>query len=59
MNELLMRRYVKKVMSCGVPKYMAQEIVEGAMSVSKGTNLDKAVDYAMTLTYGLKFSKKA
>jgi hypothetical protein len=57
MNEILMRRYVKKVMSYGVPKLMAQEIVEGAMSVSKGDNLDMAINYAMTLTYGLKYAK--
>lgn len=58
MNELLIRREMKRIMKHGVSKYMAKEIVEVAMSVSK-SDLSKAVDYALTLTYGLKFSQNA
>lgn len=54
MNEILIRKYVKKVMAYGVAKYMAKEIVETAMSASKGKNVDTYIEYAMTLVYGLK-----
>jgi ribosomal protein S24E len=57
MNELLARRYVKKVMGYGIPKIMAKEIVEVAMSVSK-RDIDKSINYAIDLTYGMGFSKK-
>jgi hypothetical protein len=56
MNELQAYREVKKVMRYGVSKEVAKEIVEVAQSVSKG-DLDKAVHYAMTLKFGLKFAK--
>jgi hypothetical protein len=57
MNELLARRYVKKVMGYGIPKIMAKEIVEVAMSVSK-RDIDKGINYAIDLTYGMGFSKR-
>lgn len=58
MNQLLARRYEKKVMGYGVPKYLAKEIVQVAMETSKDDNLDKAIAYALDLTYGLGFTKK-
>lgn len=56
MNELQLYREVKRVMKYGVSRDTAKEIVETAMSVSKG-NLDRAIDYALTLTYGIKIAK--
>lgn len=53
MNELQTYRYVKKVMSRGIPKMMAKEIVETAIETSKGKNIELYIDYAITLTYGL------
>jgi len=55
LNEVLHRRYVREVQSHGVPKYMAQEIVDTAMETSKGKDVSKYINYAMTLVYGLKF----
>ena len=56
MNELQALREVKRVMRYGVSKEMAKEIVEVAMSVSSG-DLSRAIDYALTLTYGIKIAK--
>lgn len=53
MNEILTRRYIKKVMSKGIPKLMAKNIVETALETSKGNNVEMYIDYAITLTYGL------
>lgn len=58
MNELLFKRYEKKVLRYGISREMAKEIVQTAMSVSKGDNLDKAISYAIDLTYGLGFTKR-
>lgn len=58
MNELMVRRYMKQVMGYGIPKMMAQEIVHTAMEVSKGNDLDRAINYAIDLTYGLGFTNK-
>ncbi|MGV4321270.1 hypothetical protein [Bacillus mojavensis] len=59
MNEVLARKHMKQVMKYGIPKDMAKEIVETAMSVCSSGKLDKAINYAIDLTYGLGFSKKA
>lgn len=59
MNEVLVRKYIKKVMRHGVPKLMAVEIVETAIDVSSGMNLDVAINYALDLTYGVGFTKRA
>lgn len=56
MNELMAYRKVKEVMKYGVPRELAKEIVDTAMSVSK-RDVDGAIQYALTLTYGLKFAK--
>lgn len=54
MNELQARRYVKKVMSRGIPRVMAQNIVETALQASKSEKgIEIYIDYAITLTYGL------
>lgn len=58
MNEILARKHIKKVMRYGVSKNIAKDIVEVAMSVSKG-DLDRAINYALTLTYGVNFLKNA
>jgi hypothetical protein len=54
MNELMALRLTKKVQGYGVPKMMAKEIVETALQASKGKNVEMYIDYAITLTYGLK-----
>lgn len=54
LNELMHRKYVKSVMSHGVPKYMAHEIVNTAIETGKGKNMEKYINYAMTLVYGFK-----
>lgn len=59
MDELQVRREIKKVMRYGVSKNLAKDIVDVAMSVSKNGDLSRAVQYALTLTYGLNFSQKA
>ena len=56
MNELQARREVKRVMRYGVSKEMAKEIVEVAMSVTN-KDLTNAINYALTLTYGIKIAK--
>jgi hypothetical protein len=58
MNEILTRKYIKEVMKYGIAKEMAKEIVEYAMEVSKGDNLEMAINYAVDLTYGLGFTQK-
>jgi hypothetical protein len=58
MNEIMARRLVNKVMGYGIPKLMAKEIVEVAMSVSN-RDVEKYIDYAITLTYGLKVKTNA
>lgn len=54
MNEILTRKYIKKVMSYGVTKYIAQEIVQTAIETGKGRHIETYIEYAMTLVYGLK-----
>lgn len=58
MNEILIRKYTKKVMSYGVAKPIAKDIVLTAIEVSKGNDLDRAINYAIDLAYGLGFSIK-
>lgn len=54
-NEVMHKKYVKSVMKRGVSKYMAEEIVETAIITGKGKNIEKYIDYAMTLVYGLNY----
>lgn len=56
MNQINAKRYEKKLLSKGVPKYLAREMVEVAMDISYDDNLDMAIDYALTLTYGLNMN---
>jgi hypothetical protein len=58
MNEILMRKHIKKVMGYGIPKLMAKEIVEVAFKTGKGVNIDTYIQYAISLTYGLNFTSK-
>lgn len=58
MNEILVRKYIKQVVGYGIPKLMAQNIVEVAMEVVKNGNYDKAINYCIDLQYGLGFSKR-
>ena len=58
MNEILTRRYVKQVMSYGVHKQMAKEIVEMAIESSKGNDVEMAINYAVDLVYGLGFTQR-
>jgi hypothetical protein len=58
MNDILIRKHVKQVMRYGVSKHMAKEIVETAYTASKGKNIEMYINYAITLTYGLGFSKR-
>lgn len=56
-NEILYRRELKRVMGHGVPKYIAQEIVQSVMEVVKNTeNIQKYIDYAIDLKFGLGLS---
>lgn len=59
MNEILNRKYLKQVMSYGVPKHIAKEIVEVAIEVSKGNNIEKYINYAIDLNYNLGLSQRA
>jgi len=56
MNEVLAHREVKRVMRYGVSKHVAKDVVEVAMSVTS-RDLTKAINYALTLTYGVGFLK--
>lgn len=58
MNEVMNRRHVKKVMSYGIPKLMATEIVDTAMDASKDNNVEVYINYAIDLVYGMGFTKK-
>lgn len=58
MNEVMMRSYVKKVMTYGVPKLMAIEIAENAISASKGKDVEKYIEYAIKLVYGFGLEKR-
>lgn len=55
MNDLHVRREVNKIIRYGIPKYIAKEIIEVAMSVSKD-DLNCSINYALALIYGFKFS---
>ncbi|UGO50869.1 hypothetical protein PQE70_gp016 [Bacillus phage vB_BanS_Nate] len=58
MNEILIRKHVKKVMAYGINKRMAQDIVETAIETGKGKNIEMFIKYAITLTYGITISEK-
>lgn len=59
MNEILYRRELKRVMNYGVQKRTAQEIVQEVMKIVKNTeNLQKYIDYAIDLNYGIGLSQK-
>lgn len=58
MNEVLIRKYIKKVMKYGIPKEMAKEIVSTAYETGKEKNIELYINYAIDLTYGLGFSNK-
>lgn len=58
MNEILFRRELKRVMGYGVPKTIAQEIVQGVLEiVQKPENIEKYIHYAIDLRYGLGLSR--
>jgi hypothetical protein len=57
MNEILMRKHTKRVMSYGIPKTVALEIVETAFEVSSN-NIEMAINYAIDLQYGLGFTQR-
>ena len=59
MNEILIRKFTKKIMSYGIPKLMAKDIVETAYIAGKGTKIEMYINYAIELTYGIGFIKKA
>lgn len=59
MNEILFRKYLKKVMRYGIPRPMAEEIVKLSIKSGKGTKIDTYINYAINLQYGLLFSQKA
>ncbi|AKQ08338.1 hypothetical protein PQE66_gp023 [Bacillus phage PBC2] len=58
MNELLVRRHVKDVMRHGVPKLLAEEIVNLAIETGKGNNVSSYINYAMNLIYGFAQNTK-
>lgn len=53
MNEIMNRRYINKVMSLGISKQHAVEIVEASMEINKGNNVEMYIQYAIELQYGL------
>lgn len=57
--ELVTRRYMKEVMRYGIPKHKAKEIVEAALEAGKGRHIEKYIQYAVTLIYGLNFFEKS
>lgn len=57
MDELMIRREIKKVMKYGVSKNLAKEIVDVAMSVTT-KDIDRAIKYSLTLVYGVNFHSK-
>lgn len=52
-----MRKHTKRVMSYGIPKTVALEIVETAFEVSSN-NVEMAINYAIDLQYGLGFTQR-
>ncbi|MFS0905747.1 hypothetical protein AB3N02_22125 [Priestia aryabhattai] len=59
MNEILTRKHIKEVMKYGISKEMAKEIVETAYETGKGKSIEKYIDYAIGLVYGLKVRSNA
>jgi len=57
--ELVIRRYMKEIMRYGIPKHKAKEIVETAFEAGKGKQVEKYIQYAVTLIYGLNFFEKS
>lgn len=58
MNELLKRRQLKRVQSLGIPHMMAVEIVETAMDITQGEDLEMYINYAISLQYGFGFGNQ-
>lgn len=57
MNEILYRKELKRVMSYGVEKHIAKEIVQSVLEiVKKPENVQKYIDYAIDLKYGIGLS---
>lgn len=59
MNELMIKRYEKEISKHGIPKQMARDIAETALETSNGVNVEKYINYAIDLVYGLGFSQNA
>jgi hypothetical protein len=58
MNEIAFRKHLKRVLGYGIPKLMAEEIVSVAIATSSENGVERAINYAIDLTYGLGFTKK-
>jgi hypothetical protein len=58
MNEILVRKYIKKVLSYGVPKLMAKEIVDLAMESGGEKHIETYIEYAIGLIYGSQLLNK-
>lgn len=60
MNEILAMRQVKRIMRYGIPKVEAKSIVSECMEVVGTDNeaqLENAINYAISLTYRIAYSK--
>lgn len=58
MNEIMFRKHLKRVLSYGIPKDTARDIVQCAMESASNQGVDLYIDYSIDLLYGLGFSKK-
>jgi hypothetical protein len=59
MNEILIRKHTKQVMSYGIPKDTAVEIVETSYEAGNGHNMELYINYSIDILYGLGMSQKA
>lgn len=60
MNDILTMRQVKRIMRYGIPKVEAKSIVGECIDivgVDNESQLKNAIDYAVSITYRIEFSK--
>lgn len=59
-NEILARKEIKRLIKHGIPKVKAKRIVDEVMEIVDGSNensVRSAINYAISLTYRISFSK--
>lgn len=61
MNELSTRRELKRIMNYGIPKHVAEEIIDVATCLGQQKNnacTEFIINYAIDIIYGLRLTQK-